>query len=125
MIQGFIKFPWLFNIYMDAVMKEVKMGIGRREVRFQEEGREWRLPGLLYADDLVSFVESEEDLKVMVGRFVEVCRRRGLKVKASKSKVTVLGGEEGLECEVYVDGIRLEHASEFKILGMYFGRIRY
>ena len=24
-------FPWLFNVYMDAVMKEVKMGIGRRE----------------------------------------------------------------------------------------------
>ena len=23
--------PWLFNVYMDAVMKEVKMGMGRRE----------------------------------------------------------------------------------------------
>ena len=45
--------PWLFNVYMDAVMKEVKMGMGRRGVRFQEEGREWRLPGLLYADDMV------------------------------------------------------------------------
>ena len=29
----------------------------------------------------------------------------------------VLGGEEGLECEGYVDGIRLEHVSEFKYLG--------
>ena len=44
--------PWLFNVYMDAVMKEVKMVIGRRGVKFQE-GREWRLHGLLYADDLV------------------------------------------------------------------------
>ena len=26
----------------------------------------------------------------------------------------VLNGEEGSECEVHVDGIRLEHASEFK-----------
>ena len=26
---------------------------GRRGVRFQEEGRVWKLPGLLYADDLV------------------------------------------------------------------------
>ena len=34
-------------------MKKAKMGMGRRGVRFQEEGREWRLPGLLYADDLV------------------------------------------------------------------------
>ena len=29
----------------------------------------------------------------------------------------VLGGEEGLECEVCVDGMRLEHLSEFKYLG--------
>ena len=44
-----------------------------------KEGREWRLPGFLYADDLVLYVESEEDLKAMVGRFIKVCRRRGLK----------------------------------------------
>ena len=41
-----------------------------------------------------------EDLKMMVERFVEVCRRRGLKVNANKSKVMVLGGEERLECEI-------------------------
>ena len=29
----------------------------------------------------------------------------------------VLNGEEGLECEVHVDRIRLEHVSEFKYLG--------
>ena len=37
--QGFIMSPWLFNVYMDIVMKEVKMGIGRRGVRFLEEER--------------------------------------------------------------------------------------
>ena len=45
--------PWLFNVYMDGVMKEVKMGMGRRGVSFLEDEREWRFPGLLYADDLV------------------------------------------------------------------------
>ena len=29
--QGCIMFPWLFNVYIDAVMKEVKMEIGKRE----------------------------------------------------------------------------------------------
>ena len=29
-------------------------------------------------------------------RFVEVCRSRGMKVSAGKSKVMLLGGEEGL-----------------------------
>ena len=53
--------------------------MGRRE--------EWRLPGLLYADDLVLCGELEEDLKAMMACFAEVCRRRGLKVNAAKSKV--------------------------------------
>ena len=43
----------LFKVHMDAMMKEVKMGMERRRVRFQEEEREWRLARLLYADDLV------------------------------------------------------------------------
>ena len=42
-----------------------------------KEGREWRLTGLMYADDLVLCGESEEELRTMVGRFLEVCRRRG------------------------------------------------
>ena len=82
-----------------------------------KDGREWRLSGLFCADDLVLCDESEGDLRVMVGRFAEVCRRRGLKVNAGKSKVMVLNGEEELECEVHVDGIRL--------FGVCFGRIRH
>ena len=79
-------------------MNEVKMGMGRRGVSF--------LCG-----------ELEEDLRVMLGRFVEVCRR-GLKVNEGKSKVRELNGQEGLECRlVHVDGIRMEHVSEFQYLG--------
>ena len=40
-------------------------------------------------------------------------RRRILKANPDKSKLNVLNGEEGLECEVHVDEIRLEHVSEF------------
>ena len=54
---------------------------------------------------------------MMVGWFAEVCRRKGLKVNAGKSKVMLLYGEEGLECEVHVAGICLELVSEFKYLG--------
>ena len=91
--------------------------MGKRGVRFLEEWREWRLPGLLYANNLVLCGESEEDLRAMVGRSVELCRRRGLKLNAGKSKLMVLNKEEGLECEVHVDGIRLEYVSELKSLG--------
>ena len=113
---------WLFNVYMDAVTEEVKMGMVRIRVRFMEEGRERRLPGLLYADDLFLCGESEEDLKAMMGLSVEVCRKRGLKVNAGKRKVMVMNGEEGLECEIHVDGVRLEHVFEFKFKEIY--RIR-
>ena len=92
------------------------MGMGWMGVRFLEEGREWRVPGLFYADDLVLCGEWEEDLKAMVVRFVQLCRRRGLKVNVNKSKVMVMNGEEGLECEAHVDGMRLDHVTEFKYL---------
>ena len=32
--QGCIMFSWLFNVHMETVMKEVKMGIGSIGVRF-------------------------------------------------------------------------------------------
>ena len=53
--QVYIMSPWHFDVYIDAVM-EVKMGMGSMGVRFQE-GREWRLPGILHADDVVLCVE--------------------------------------------------------------------
>ena len=64
------------------------------------------MPGLLYAGDLVLCDQPEEGLKVMVERFVDVCRRRGLKVNAGTSTAMVLGGEEGLQCEVLFNGMR-------------------
>ena len=82
---------WFFNVYMNAVMKGIENGNRRKGVRFQEDGKEWRLLGLLYADDLF-FVGS---LRAIVGCFIEVCRRKGLKVNEGKSKVMFLGGERG------------------------------
>ena len=68
---------------------------------------------------MVLYGKSEEDLRKMVGCFVEVCRRIDLKVNAGKSKLMVLGREEGFVCEVCLDGIGLEHVSEFKYLGYF------
>ena len=37
-----------------------------------EDGKEGRLPGLLYADYLVLCGESEEELRVIVGSFIGI-----------------------------------------------------
>ena len=42
---------WFFSAYMEVVMKEVKTEMGMRGLRFQEERREWILPGFLYVND--------------------------------------------------------------------------
>ena len=39
--QLYIMSPWLFNVFMDLVMKEVKMRMRRRGVRLLDEGKEW------------------------------------------------------------------------------------
>ena len=57
-----------------------------------EEEREWRLPGILYAYDLVLYGKSERDIRAIVGHFVDVCRR-ALKVNTGKSKVVLFSGE--------------------------------
>ena len=49
------------------------------------------MPDLLYTDDLVLCGDLGKDLRVIVEWFVEVCRRRRLKVNAGKSK---MNGEE-------------------------------
>ena len=61
---------------MDGVMKGVEMGVGEW-VRFSEEGREWTIPDLLYVYeyDLAPGDESEENLKVMEGLFVELYKK--------------------------------------------------
>ena len=50
----------------DGVLKGMRMGMGR----FSLEGREWRIPGLLYGYDLTCG-ESTVIVKVMIGHFVE------------------------------------------------------
>ena len=65
-------------------------------LRFLDKWNELRLAVILCADDMILCGELEGDLKTIVGHIVAVCRRSGLKVNEDKSKVVVLGGEEGI-----------------------------
>ena len=88
--------PWLFNVYNDGVMNEVKMGMRRRG-----ESEDY-----LASCKQMTWLCMVKDLRAMVRQFVEVYKRSGLKVVAGKSKVKVMNVEEGFECEVHLDGVR-------------------
>lgn len=52
---------WLLNIYMDLVLKEVRMRFSRRGIQLFKNGICWT-----YGDDFVLVAESEFELRVMI-----------------------------------------------------------
>ena len=88
--QGCVMSPWLFNVYMDGVVREVKMRtLGRGLEMSERGGREWEVSQLLFADDTALVASTEERLQRLVDEFGVVCERRKLNVNVGKSKVLV------------------------------------
>ena len=58
---------------------------------------------------------------MMIGRHIEVCKRKSQKINKAKSKV-MFGGEEGSVYELIVDGRQFEDVSECKYLGFVLDR---
>ena len=76
-------------------MREVNARIMNREVRLEDNGREWSVNTLVYANDTVLTAESRKGLARLVREFVEVCGRRKVRVTVSKSKVMVMSKDGG------------------------------
>ena len=81
--------PWLFNLYMDGVVREMKAKVDGVGVEMCVNGDKWVLNTILFADDSVLIAENEKDLQKLVNVFDRVCKRRKLKVNANTSKVIV------------------------------------
>ena len=131
--QGCVMSPWLFNIYIDGVIREMKAKVGKVGARMNLEGVNWCLVASLFADDTVLMAESERELQMIVNEFHNVCKRRKLKVNVAKSKVMVFERRKSevidfanpyrvneqcvYECGINLGGERLEEVKEFKYLG--------
>ncbi len=87
--QGYVMSPWLFSIYMDGCIREMKVRVRDLGARLNVRSVEQSLVAGLYADDTVLVAESEGMLQRIVDEFERVCKRTKLKVNASKSKVMV------------------------------------
>ena len=97
--------PWLFNLYIDGVVREVNVRVLGRGLKLVDGNEnEWELNQLLFVDDTVVVADSERKLCQLVTEFGSVCERRKLRVNVGKSRV-MLNGEA------------LEGVDQFKYLG--------
>ena len=73
--------PWLFNVYVDGVVREVNV---RDLVKGLEllsvKGGRFEINQLLFADNTALVADSEEKLHRLVSEFGRVCNRRKLRV---------------------------------------------
>ena len=68
--------PWLFNLYMDGVVREVNARVLGRGLKLVDGNEnEWELNQLLFADDTVVVADSEKKLCQLVTEFGRVCER--------------------------------------------------
>ncbi len=84
--QGCVMSPWLFNIYMDGCIREMKVGVRDLDARQNVRGVEQPVVVGLYVDETVLLAESEGTLQRIVDEFDRVCKRRKLKVNAVKAR---------------------------------------
>ena len=73
--QGCVMSPWLFNMYMDGVVREVNERVLGRGVELVGwEGDVWRVNQLLYVDATALIGNSRDDLQRLLDEFDIVCR---------------------------------------------------
>ena len=119
--QGCVMSPWLFNLFMDAAMREVRVNAGEIGVTLRDVGRdvEWKVDWLMFADDTVLVGDSEEKLERLVQEFGRVCQRRKLSVNVNKSKVMKIGkNDEDNEMNISLENRRMEEVESYRYLGV-------
>ena len=111
--------PWLFNVYMDDVVREVNVRVlGKGLELLSANGGRFEINQLLFADDTALVADLKEKLCRLVSEFGRVCERRKLRVNVGKSKVMRCfryGNRVGMH--VILNGEPLEEVDCFKYLG--------
>ena len=115
--QGCGMSPWLFNLYMDVLLRKALNGTDGVHIG------ESIVPALAYADDVVVFGKNEEQLGRMIERIHAVGKNMNLVLNVDKCKVLVFERSDLVtECNVLVDGVNLEQVNEFVYLGSMMSR---
>ena len=110
--QGCVMSPWLFNIYIDRIIREAMDefvgGVQLSNTKVQV---------LLYADDIVMVTGRKEDIQKKLEVLTAVMNKWGMRIHLGKTKVMVVSSvEEG--CSVTIDGEKIEEVQSLKYLGL-------
>ena len=85
--QGCILSPWLFNLYVDYIMRNA--GLDEAKAGIKIAGR--NINNLRYADDTTLMAESEEELKSFLMKVKEESEKAGLKFNIQIMKIMASG----------------------------------
>ena len=109
--QGCVMSPWLFNIYIDGIIREAMDeligGVQLSNVKVQV---------LLFADDIVMVTESKEDIQRNLEVLKAAMEKWDMKMHLGKTKVMVVS-RAGEGCSVTIDGEKIEEVQSLKYLG--------
>ena len=117
--QGCVMSPWLFNLYIDGVVREVNTRVFGKGLELRDRnGSIWEINQLLFADNTVVVADSEKKLRQLVSEFGKVCKRRKLRVNVGTSKVMRCTRKgNGAKLNVMLESEALEEVDQFKYLG--------
>ncbi len=110
--QGCTLSPWLFNVFIDNVVREA-----RRECIREVVLSTGTVGLLMFADDMVMMAETEEALQHNVEAMNEALVRWDLKVNWKKSKVMRVAKKKE-ECQIRIGVEQLEQVDTMKYVGV-------
>ena len=109
--QGCVMSPWLFNVFMDKIVREgMENFVGGVKMSTTEVGV------VLFADDVMLLTERKEDMEANLKELKKAMSNWGMKIHWGKTKVMMVS-RKGEECKVCVDGEEIEQVQNMKYLG--------
>lgn len=114
--QGSILSPALFNVVMEGMNRQVREKVGERDKK------------MIFADDMMIWGETVEDVQIQLNAWSSVMERYGLKISREKSEVMVFGRDANIAGDIELNGEPLKIVRNFRYLGSEIaddGRISY
>ena len=109
--QGCVMSPWLFNVFMDKIVREgMENFVGGVKMSTTE------VSVVLFADDVMLLTERKEDMEANLRELKKAMSNWGVRIHWGKTKVMMVS-RKGEECKVCVDGEEIKQVQNMKYLG--------